>query len=79
MHPQRDIVVKKKSRRVLTCDGLFCMILRSRSVSDSVRPDSEIFTRLYVRLNYFPPESNQFQWTRNPFMFPLAEQGLIPR
>jgi hypothetical protein len=25
---------------------------------------------------YFPPEAEDFQWLRNPFMLPLAKQGL---
>jgi hypothetical protein len=32
---------------------------------------------LQIKVNgYFPPEEEDFQWLRNPFMLPLAEQGL---
>lgn len=75
MHPGSDVVVEKKSRRLLTCSG-FLYTDFALQVSDSVRPDNEIFTSLN---KYFPPDANQFQWARNPFMFPLAEQGLTAR
>jgi hypothetical protein len=72
MH-RRD--VRKKSRRLLTSKGLLYTDF-ARQVSDSVRPHNEIFPRLN---KYFPPEANQFSWACNPFMFPLAEQGLAAR